>query len=315
MVTRFQGRARIAALVASALIATTLAGCAQPKPNQTSAPKATVNVVASVQVWANLAQEIGGSYVTAKAIIASPNQDPHAYEATVRDQLAVNMADLTIENGLGYDIFFAQLTAAKPKTTGARLILSKVLPNFTDSNPHVWYSLEATEIAANALTKKIAKALGTKQAPGSAASYVVARHAKLIAAIRGLENKAAKLAHKNRGRHLNALLAENFATDFVASAGIRDATPTAFYNAVESGMDASPILMAKLHRLISDHKISLVVLNAQSAGAQSSQLALWATAAKIPVMSWSELLPSRQSYLSWMAKNLNQISKVQPANE
>jgi zinc/manganese transport system substrate-binding protein len=71
-----------------------------------------VRVVASTDVYGQIAQEIGGDAVDVTSIITSASQDPHSFEATAQDQLAVSRADLLIENGGGYDSFMDSLIDA-----------------------------------------------------------------------------------------------------------------------------------------------------------------------------------------------------------
>ena len=80
-----------------------LAGCA-------ATPESTrPQVVASTNVYADIARSIGGDRVDVTAILDDARKDPHEYEATARDRLAVSRADLVIENGGGYDSFLEPL--------------------------------------------------------------------------------------------------------------------------------------------------------------------------------------------------------------
>jgi zinc/manganese transport system substrate-binding protein len=71
-----------------------------------------LSIVASTNVWGDVAQKIAGDNATVTSIITSASQDPHSYEATARDQLAISQAALVIENGGGYDPFIDTLLAA-----------------------------------------------------------------------------------------------------------------------------------------------------------------------------------------------------------
>ncbi|MFS0734649.1 zinc ABC transporter substrate-binding protein [Microbacterium sp. 1P10UB] len=101
-----------AALGAASVLA--LAGCAGAAG---SAPAGTggadvVRIVASTNVYGQIAQEIGGDAVEVTSLVTSGAQDPHSYEATAQDQLALSRADLVIENGAGYDAFVEALLEA-----------------------------------------------------------------------------------------------------------------------------------------------------------------------------------------------------------
>ncbi|HYP73588.1 MAG TPA: zinc ABC transporter substrate-binding protein, partial [Microbacterium sp.] len=96
--------APVVVLAASALA---LAGCAASASPAASDGK--IAVVASTNVYGDIAAAIGGDLVDVTSIIDSVAQDPHSYEASARDQLTVSRADLIIENGGGYDAFMDTL--------------------------------------------------------------------------------------------------------------------------------------------------------------------------------------------------------------
>lgn len=94
-------RALPALLVASAA-GLALTGCAAPAP---AAETTGLSVVASTNVYGDIAAAIAGDAATVTSIIDSPTIDPHSYEASAQDQLVISTADLVIENGGGYDPF------------------------------------------------------------------------------------------------------------------------------------------------------------------------------------------------------------------
>ena len=96
----------------SAVSALTLAGCAGANtPESTGDGK--IQVVASTDVYGQIAEEIGGDAIEVTSIITSASQDPHSFEATAQDQLAVSRADLIIQHGGGYDAFMDSLIEAR----------------------------------------------------------------------------------------------------------------------------------------------------------------------------------------------------------
>ncbi|GGH42769.1 metal ABC transporter solute-binding protein, Zn/Mn family [Microbacterium album] len=96
-------------LSASVLVvpAVILAGCAGAASEEEAAPVPVI--VASTNVYASLAQALVGDAVEVTPIIDTATQDPHSYEATARDRLTVQEADLVIVNGGGYDPFMEAL--------------------------------------------------------------------------------------------------------------------------------------------------------------------------------------------------------------
>lgn len=107
-------RRTLPALSFLALSGIALAGCA----GGTASGEASggggdgVTIVASTSVYADLASSIVGDAAEVTAVIDSATQDPHEYESTARDQLAVEGADIAILNGGGYDHFMEDLVAS-----------------------------------------------------------------------------------------------------------------------------------------------------------------------------------------------------------
>lgn len=262
-----------------------------------------LRIQTSVAVWANIAQAIGGRYVQAAATIHLPGQDPHSYEATVRDQLAVNRADLTITNGGGYDTFFQRLVAAKPTSRGAmRLTLSSHISQPGGSyNPHLWYDLGYVRALAGVIGRAEAAGFTDPAIRAEIARRIGAYQARLDLLIASQTRASTQTAGKT------VILTEGFAARLVRNLKMTDATPQAFRNSVEQEQDASPKVMRQLQLLLTRHKVNALVLNVQTSGAQTNQLAAWATAAGVPVLRLGEVLPQHQTYLTWFSSNLNRI--------
>ncbi|EFG47555.1 ABC transporter, substrate-binding protein [Brevibacterium mcbrellneri ATCC 49030] len=71
-----------------------------------------LNVVTSTNVYADIAQTVGGDAVDVTPIIDDASKDPHSYEATTEDQLKLSKADVVVQNGGGYDAFMTTLLEA-----------------------------------------------------------------------------------------------------------------------------------------------------------------------------------------------------------
>lgn len=274
-----------------------LSGCtaapAAPTPPQIKSSK--IEVVTSIPVWAAIAAEIGGSRFQVRSLIGNLNQDPHGYETTVRDQLAINRADITIENGSGYDTFFHQLVARKPNPAiGMQLTLA---PN--EGNPHIWFDLNKVTRAAQEIA--------------AAQSQLLPEGTQRLALMERLNRFEAKLAALKRTNcncsGKSVLITESFAQPLVLSLGLRDATPKALYNAVEEEQDASPKLMDEIRRQILEHKIDLLVVNELTLSAQTTQMIRWAGTAGLPVASMGELPRFGRPYLPWISSNLKKITQ------
>jgi zinc/manganese transport system substrate-binding protein len=96
-------------LLVAAATAIALAGCA---PQETSQTESKPTIVATTNVWASVLSQVAGDNFEVIALISNSAIDPHSYEASARDQLAVSEASMFVMNGGGYDDFALALASA-----------------------------------------------------------------------------------------------------------------------------------------------------------------------------------------------------------
>ncbi len=142
-----------------------LAGCAAQGAD--NAPDG-IQIVASTDVYGDIARTIAGDRVDVTSIITGVAQDPHSYEATARDQLAVANADVVIENGGGYDEFMDDLLEASDATVLTVSGFAEDAPGKSahgeqghshsgEFNEHVWYDLHVIHAFSAALAAQLAE--------------------------------------------------------------------------------------------------------------------------------------------------------------
>jgi zinc/manganese transport system substrate-binding protein len=300
-------RARVL-LPASILAATALAlaGCAPADEGN----GAGLSIVTSTNVYGDLAATIAGDAAEVTAIIHDSAQDPHEYEATPRDALAIAEADLVVVNGGGYDEFMATLLEAHD--TRAVVVdaveLSGLETGHHDDadahehgevNEHVWYNLDAMAELADALATQLS-------ALDPAHSEVfTANAAQLTAGLHQLAQRASGIATTHGGARV--AITEPVPLYLLEAAGLENATPEEFSEAVEEGTDAPALVVRAVIDLVTRSDIALLAYNEQTVGPQTEQVLAAAQDAGTPVVSFTELLPEGEDYLSWMAANLDAI--------
>ena len=122
-------RTRTTAIVIAAATGVALTGCTAPAPTTEG-----LSIVASTNVYGDIAASIAGDLATVTSIIDSPAIDPHSYEASAQDQLAIAGADLVIENGGGYDPFID--TLVEGSETSAVVVTAATLAGIDDDHGH-----------------------------------------------------------------------------------------------------------------------------------------------------------------------------------
>ena len=102
-------RVKLLGLASVVLLVATASACVNTasQPNGSSSSQSGVRVVAAENFYGDVARQLGGDHILLTTILSDPNADPHEYESTVQDSIAVSKAQVVIENGLGYDTWMA----------------------------------------------------------------------------------------------------------------------------------------------------------------------------------------------------------------
>lgn len=278
---------------AVAAVALLLSGCAAaPTPAD-----ATIRIVASTNVYGDIAEAIGGDLVTVTSLIASSAQDPHSFEASARNQLDLSKADLVIDNGGGYDSFMDTLLDASG-SAATRLTASDVVSLPDGANEHLWYSFSAMDAVAQA----IATALAESDAANS--ELYRANYDAFAAELATLESAAAAIS----GAGLGVAITEPVPLYLLEAAGFVNRSPEAFTQAIEEGSDIPPSALEEALALFDNGAVALLAYNSQTASPETERVRSAAEAAGIPVVEFTETLPDGQDYVSWMSANIDSLA-------
>lgn len=280
-----------------------LLGCSGPAGQSTGAPGAAgggrLKVVASTDVWGDIAATIGGDRVQVTSFINDPAQDPHSFEANARSQLAVADADVVVQNGGGYDDFMTTLQAAAHTSAAvldAVTISGKTAPAGGDLNEHVWYDLPSAAKVAD----QLAATLGSKD-PAHAATFT--RNATTLKGqLATLGEEQQRIAATAQGT--GVAITEPVPLYLLQACGLVDRTPNAFAKAIEEGTDVPVTALADTQDLFTGHVVRALVYNAQTTGPQTDAVVRAAKANGVSVVAVTETLPDGQHYIGWMTTNL-----------
>jgi zinc/manganese transport system substrate-binding protein len=318
------------ALALTSVAALTLAGCAAGSPGDAGSASSDggISIVASTDVWGDVASVVAGDGVTVTSIIDSPDKDPHEYEATSRDQLAVSRASLIVENGGGYDPFIDTLREASnssaPVVSAVEVSglateddhADEATPGAAETpaagdhaeddhghiegfNEHVFYDLHTAAKVADAVAEQLAAI-----DPANADGYRD-RAQDFDERIGGLETDAEAFSAQASGR--GALVTEPVPLYLLAEMGVDNLTPASFSEAVEEDSDVAPADLQTVLTLITDGKASMLAYNAQATTSQTETVRTAAEAAGVPVVNFTETLPEGETYLDWMSANIDAV--------
>lgn len=309
---------------ASVLAGAALTGCT----TATATDDGRLSIVASTDVYGDIAAQIAGDGADVTSIITSAGQDPHSYEASAQDQLAIADADLVIHNGGGYDSFIDTMLEASGSDAEVldAVEISGLAPedehadeehaeeegdehaeegddghgHIEGFNEHVWYSFEAMD----ALAEEIAEHLGELDAANAEAYQQ--NYADFAASLGALEERAHALHEGFEGTAV--AVTEPVPVYLLAELGLDNVTPEEFSEAIEEGSDVPPLVLDETLHLFEAGEVALLAYNEQTAGPETEQVREAAETAGIPVVSFTETLPDGADYLSWMTDNLEAVA-------
>lgn len=283
-----------AALAASVVIVVALAGCTTS--TQDSVDDSRIHVVASTNVYGDLAELIGGPYVDVTSVIDDPAQDPHQFEGNARVELALSRADVVIVNGGGYDDFMGTMLAASGNddaiVVDAYADASAALTSVAEAqNEHIWYSYDAMV----SIVGKIAIALSDVD-PTLEQKFTHTLFT-LTGLVQQLGRDADRAAETVAGARV--IVTEPVPQYLLDRMGLQNVTPPEFSEAIEEDSDVAAALLQHVLDLIGDGSVGLVVYNSQTGGPLTDAVLDAAAENDVPVVAVSETLPEGMHYIGW----------------
>ena len=107
-----------------------------------------IEVVASVNQWGSLAEQIGGVYVKVTSVLSSTDVNAHDFEPKTDDIDKLQQAQVVVSNGAGYDTWATKNLSKTMVSVSAAQMVGAV----EGDNPHLWFSSDAR----NAMAKELA---------------------------------------------------------------------------------------------------------------------------------------------------------------
>lgn len=315
----------VAAFALASVSALVLAGCASGSEAGGS-DDGLIQVTASTNVYGSLVAQIGGDRVEVASIITSASQDPHSYEASARDRLGVQNADLVIENGGGYDAFIDTLLDGSDAHVLTAVEFSHDFPgneghdeeaehdhdhaegeegheghnHIEGFNEHIWFDPHTMIHVVEGIATEL-----TELDPEGEAEFAAAAD-EIIAELESIETDLETLAADADGAAV--FITEPLPGYIATAAGLTDAAPDGFAAAVEEGSDVAPATLLDALDVIDTGDVAVVLTNAQTGGSETQRVEDAAEAAGIPVVAFTELLEDGSSYAKWMRDAIQNLA-------
>jgi len=282
----------------------------------TPVAQAKQTIVATTNVWANIAEQIAGDKFEVSALITDVAQDPHSFEASARDQLAVSESDLFIINGGGYDDFALTLAASAGVEPFNVYELHEQGPvdehdheaeageddhaHDHDGSDHIWYDFHVVEQTAG-LLKDVMAELQPENAEYFAANLDAfqAEMEVIESRLEGLSDSSIRYfeAHPLAGLLFNEL-------------GFVNLTPEGLAEAEEAEVEPSVAILADSRALISSGELSFLAVNSNVTSPALDELKQLAVSEGVAVLQFDELLPVGFSFQAWASSLLDMIEQT-----
>jgi zinc/manganese transport system substrate-binding protein len=281
-----------------------LAGCGNSTGTAAGGSSGTVQVVAAENFWGSIASQLGGSKVSVHSIIVNPDTDPHSYEPTAADAIALAKSQMAIVNGVGYDRWASQLIDANPSSSRAVLNVGDLLGLKEGDNPHQWYSPSSVaRVVAHIVSDY--KRLDPKDSAyfdrerANFETKGLAEYHRLIAEIR------------SRYRGVPVGYSESIFQPLGQALGLRLSTPYSFAKAIAEGTDVNASDKQTVDAQAQQRRIKVWIYNSQNATPDVQRVNQLARAAHVPITTITETLsPASASFEQWQVDQLQTLQRA-----
>lgn len=265
-----------------------------------------IEVVSSLDFYAEAAQAVLGKQGTATAIINSPSIDAEDFEPTTKTARQVANADVVIESGLGYDDWLHKVVAANDQQKVTINVGQQLLHRKVGDNPHVWYAPATMQRLTGKLVQRFSKLQPHNK-------QLFTRNAqRYLATLKPWQKQVATIKAQAHGEKV--AVSEPVMNDTLQAAGLH-VTNDHFARSVEEGTDPSPTDIAQLTKDLKKHRIAVWVVNVQNSQRVVDDMTATAKKAGVPVIKVTETLPAHETYGQWMTKQTSALQHALNKNQ
>jgi zinc/manganese transport system substrate-binding protein len=293
---------RLVALVCCAVLLTACGGASAGSAAGSSTGK--LEVVAAENFWGSIASQLGGSKVAVHSIIVNPSTDPHSYEPTASDGVALAKSQMAIVNGIGYDAWASKLIAANPSSSRTVLNVGGLLGLVEGDNPHQWYSPSSVrrvvaQIVADYSQLDPRDSAYFDQQCATFETKSLAEYNHLIATIRA------------RYGAVPVGYSESIFQPLGEALGLKLLTPYGFAKSIAEGTDVSAADKQTVDTQAQTRLIKVWVYNRQNATPDVQGVNQLARAAHVPITTITETLsPASDTFQQWQVAELRNLEQA-----
>lgn len=281
----------IALTAATALAGAVLSACSPTG----AAPDQAGGIIATTQVWADVASAVTGEKVG--AVISDSSIDPHHFEPSAKELARINDADIVVANGGAYDAALYAVADQDKIVHAIPLVDEAEAHDHGHDHEHGHGSPDDVEHAWFAPAKVREVAGGVAERAGGDAGDVEQRMRDIEAALRNIQ-------------HVHVGMTETIAGGLIWGTELHDITPEEYLHAAMNHQEPSAAAVAQFLGLIEHGDIDMLFYNPQSTNSATQRLTEAAREHNVPIVEISETPPAGTNFLDYMEEVVAQIADL-----
>ncbi|AKP67775.1 metal ABC transporter solute-binding protein, Zn/Mn family [Companilactobacillus ginsenosidimutans] len=257
-------------------------------------------ITTTVNTYNEPVKAIVGNRYKVESIIKSVNVDPHSFSPSTNNSKQIADSKLIVANGLGYDDWVNKMVEANSQQKNL-IDFANVLGKNDGANEHIWYGVDHMKKLAKAVYQHMARV------DVNSKNYYYDNYTKYLRKLDKLSDREKSIKKYSQGKV--AYVTEPLPDYLLHDIGVK-VGDYHFAKAIEDDTDPSMKDVRNLENGMREHKVDFLVVNKQVTSSIITKMINTANENNIPVVYFTETLPSDLGYYDWMNGNLNQIEKV-----
>ncbi|MQS76670.1 zinc ABC transporter substrate-binding protein [Lactobacillus halodurans] len=258
-------------------------------------------ITTTVNTYIEPIESVVGDKYQVKSIIESVNVDPHSFSPSSNDAKQVADSQLIVSSGLGYDDWINKIVTANSQNKNLIDFSSDVLKKEDGANEHVWFGVSNVQKLTRSVYQHMKKIDPKNQA------YYQANFKKYDLKLGRLIKREKALKKYTDGK--KAYATEPLPYYLLKDLGMSIANPH-FAKSIEDDTDPSIEDVEKMEQGLKNHKVSFLVVNKQVTSGIITKMTALAKKHHVPIVYFTETLPSDLGYYDWMNSNITQIERI-----
>jgi zinc/manganese transport system substrate-binding protein len=256
-----------------------------------------LQIVAAENFWGSLVSQLGETHVQTLSVVTDPNADPHEYESSVADALAIANANYVIVNGAGYDDWALKLISASANPNQKVLNVANLLGKKNGDNPHFWYS----PLYVNETVHQMY--LDVVSLDPADAAYYEQQYATLNTSLGVYNQRIDEIRQQFAGTEVAST--ESIFEYLANATGLDLVSPPAFMEAVAEGIDPPAQSIVQFQQQLQSGNVSVLVYNLQTITPITQYMKALAAQNNVTTVGVTETIqPSDVLFQEWMNAEL-----------